>query len=259
MVLTERFVFVHLPKTAGTFVTTVLGELYGVRGRGVLRAWRRRRAAMRGYVDVMKHGACSDIPPSHRQLPILATVRNPYDWHVSAYKFGEWRKAEANPDFSRQDWARIRREFPHFPELDFREYLTVFGGNGYRLDTPEPDDHSSYTKRFVKMFFRDFPTSYERIDDATIARGSYVEDMYPVKFLHTESINDELAQALSDFGYAEQAVSLVRGAPKIYPTKGGRPADDAWRRYYTPSMLDEIRHLDRLIFTMFPEYDVARG
>jgi hypothetical protein len=74
MLIHDRFVFIHLPKTAGSFLATNLrrempdGSLVsGVRNR--------------------KHPGWDDIPAQARGRPVLVFVRNPWDWYVSWYHF----------------------------------------------------------------------------------------------------------------------------------------------------------------------------
>jgi hypothetical protein len=68
MLVTDDFVFLHVPKTGGTFIQTVL----------------------RAHLPVVDHGL--DLHASHanlaepwRDLPGFYVVRNPWDWYVSWY------------------------------------------------------------------------------------------------------------------------------------------------------------------------------
>ena len=88
MIITDKFVYVHHPKTGGTFVNSVLRQLYKVENN-VPRERRYGEFAWR-----RKHRPCRKIPEEHRGKLVLATVRNPYDWWVSAYEFGWWKRKE---------------------------------------------------------------------------------------------------------------------------------------------------------------------
>ncbi len=69
MLVTQSFVFIHLTRCAGTFLESVLIEHDGpVRYRGRF------------------HGAWRELPRRSRSLPVLAFVRNPWDWWVSWYE-----------------------------------------------------------------------------------------------------------------------------------------------------------------------------
>lgn len=66
MLVTPNFVFIHIPKTAGRFCRHQIVEHAGpVLFRGGL------------------HGPIERLPEQFKQLPIIAFVRNPWDWYVS--------------------------------------------------------------------------------------------------------------------------------------------------------------------------------
>ncbi|MCA8976164.1 MAG: sulfotransferase family 2 domain-containing protein [Planctomycetes bacterium] len=72
MILTRHFVFLHVPKTGGNFVRAVLEEHAPA-------DWQVARRE--------DHATFADIPDSHRGLPKLAFVRNPFAWYVSWFHF----------------------------------------------------------------------------------------------------------------------------------------------------------------------------
>lgn len=68
MLITPHFVFIHIPKTAGRFCREHIVEYAGpVLFRGGL------------------HEPASRVPDGFRHLPLLAFIRNPWDWYVSWY------------------------------------------------------------------------------------------------------------------------------------------------------------------------------
>ena len=73
MLISNEFVFIHIPKTAGDFIKKVcqaqFGEDYFVSH------------------DLKKHGSAGDLPPAYRSLPVFALVRSPWDWYVSWYHY----------------------------------------------------------------------------------------------------------------------------------------------------------------------------
>src|SRR5262245_41967068 len=98
MLFTDRFVYLHLPKTGGTFVTQILVALHSS-DQGLwarlqnLPRWRARH--FNGPLGMLiwhpnKHGIRSEIPIEHQAKLVLGTVRNPFDRLVSAYEFGWW-------------------------------------------------------------------------------------------------------------------------------------------------------------------------
>lgn len=72
MILTTRFVFIHVPRTGGTFVRQLFLE-------AAPPEWHSR--ILEGHP-----GAC-DIPAELHHLPRIAVVRNPFDWYVSWFHY----------------------------------------------------------------------------------------------------------------------------------------------------------------------------
>lgn len=71
MLVTEQFVFVHVPKTAGSFVRTLI------------------HTHMRVVRDWAGHPTYDSLPPEFSSLPALRVVRNPWDWYVSHYHYAQ--------------------------------------------------------------------------------------------------------------------------------------------------------------------------
>src|SRR5690348_2702699 len=69
MIVCDRFVFIHLHKSGGTFVNQLLLQCVP-------------SARQIGY-----HLPYRELPEEHRYLPVLGTVRNPWDYYVSWYFF----------------------------------------------------------------------------------------------------------------------------------------------------------------------------
>lgn len=85
MILTRHFVFVHIPKTGGSFVRAVI----------------QRHAPVAWQVETSDlHPSVRDIPASHRHLPRFAVVRNPFSWYVSwfHYKVATQGAGDGPPD-----------------------------------------------------------------------------------------------------------------------------------------------------------------
>lgn len=67
MLVTDKFVFVHLPRTGGTFVAEVIRKFFP-------------SAREIGY-----HLPRELLPREYSHLPVLGTVRNPWEFYVSWY------------------------------------------------------------------------------------------------------------------------------------------------------------------------------
>ena len=63
-------------------------------------------------------------------------------------------------------------------------------------------------------------------------------------------------QALLEVGYPAESIEFILTAEKVLPP-GGKPREGGkWERYYTPELKALVRRRERLLFTLFPEYDV---
>ncbi len=267
MILTDNFVYVHEPKTGGTFVTGALLRLHNVEWTRWthLRTMLLKQVAYRTkygtlVIDNNKHGTCGEIPETHRAKPVLASVRNPYDLYVSQYEFGWWKRSEfkkyyaAVPDFD--------RKFPRFPELSFAEYVTL-NNEAFRsfTDTRRAGEEDSFgwqTEQFFKYYFKNPLHAFARAqaDEDYIPSGEYRADMFDVRFVRTDHLNRELHEFLSGMNYEASDIEFILSTGKILPQGKGRTSEQKWERYYTPELKSEIRRKERLIFKLFPSFDV---
>lgn len=266
MIFTDKFVYVHEPKTGGTFVTSMLFRLYGLRWT----RWTHVRNAVLGEVrrshlrygslihNSNKHGGCNEIPRQQREKKILATVRNPFDLYVSQFEFGWWKRKEffkyyeAVPNFS--------HDYPNFPDLDFAGYVRLsnatFRGfaNGDVHDDSEP---GLITEQFLKFYFRDPRAAYAKLrSGAYAASGTHVTDMHDLHFIRTDDLNRGLFDFLARNDYAQADISFILGEEKILPRGKGRKLDQKWERYYTPELKMTVRRKEEFLFKLFPEFDV---
>jgi len=67
MIVTDKFVFVHLPRSGGTFISDVIRKFFP-------------SAHEIGY-----HLPLAVLPKEYSHLPVLGAVRNPWDFYVSWY------------------------------------------------------------------------------------------------------------------------------------------------------------------------------
>ena len=246
MILTDDFVYLHMEKTGGTFVTSMLERVYG---RDHL-------------VNMEKHGTVSDIPPDYATRPVVATLRNPYERYVSQYRFGWWKLHPEN--FCGE--AEMRRLFPHYPDLSFADYLelanTAFLGTFQKKSTGFENHNFAperqlgwHTEQFVRFFFKNPRQVFARIDEDYIDRQRYREDMGRVRFLRVDRLNLELHDFLLEIGRDRREIDFILSAQRVLPAEGGREPGDRWQDYYTPPLLDYVRTRERLLFSMFPEFD----
>src|SRR5262245_55114096 len=241
MIVTDKFVFVHLPRSGGTFVSEVIRKFFP-------------SAREIGY-----HLPRTLLPREYSQLPVLGAVRNPWEFYVSWYHH-VWPRDAASALVS---WVTENGK------LDFigstRNALNL-GVNNERLDVlierlPEEVDYRKrnipnitkeamrrvsgtgvgyYTFRFNHLFGdvedlfvcrletlkRDLIHFFEKIGAATNDLRDYVirsDKMNTAEHLHYSTYyTPELAELVSirdrplieRFGYVFEQASLENRATK---------------------------------------------
>jgi hypothetical protein len=300
LLLTDRFVYIHEPKTGGTFVTHVLSELHGgltgvrpsprVREGIRLRLptasfWLERRGGSPSSGDSgttkygrlcrwNDHGTCSEIPRRYRSRQIVATVRNPFQKYVSGYLFGWWKRPEYISLY-RQTIPDFHQRYPSFPDLTFTEYMELI-----HASWTVPVDRGLcsgqgvgfQTERFLRFYFRlpwllrgtkhDISSVVRKVDGEYVRRRRYEVDMFDVRFLRTERLNEELCEFLLETGYDASDVEFVAALEHVVPVGGAeigfteRATSHDWASFYTPDLRAIVRQKDDLLFSLFPEFDV---
>ena len=244
MVITDDFVYIHIPKTGGTFVETAL--------RSVMEADRVRRSGR-------KHGTVADIPEEHREKPVVTTVRNPYEHLVSHYEFGWWGTHPGDTF----DEEKVRARYPHYPNISFHEYVEALHDSRVqdqtspsRLeDTLQAADIGRRTIEYFRYLTRqpdEVVASLERLDVARALASATAG----VRFLRSETLNRDLYELLVEVGHPPEAARLVLDMERIYPYPPTRKPSQKWQDYYSPRFKHLVRRREWAIFALFPEYDV---
>jgi hypothetical protein len=266
MILTDQFVLLNFPRTGSTFAREAVKKLYQRRsGPRILRALPpvRGRATIRELMLPIdrtisasrakrrsQHGRYGQIPPEYRDRPVVSVMRNPFDLIVSHFEHGFWK---AHPI---ADEALLRERFPSYPELDFDEYLAMseeLGLADVLKGVPVRADVGPLTIHFIRFFFPDPDSVLRRLTDDFIDRRQFVEELPPVRFLHTEDLRRELRGFLESVGFSSAETELIDSLPKtnIAGARGGR----SWPGYYRDEARRRTRHKERMLFSLFPEYD----
>jgi hypothetical protein len=276
MVIADEFIYIHMPKTGGTFVTVVLTRIH----ESPPSRWARVRRAvaallpstgvsMLSYGPLLnvepKHGTCHDVPTPYQHRPFLSTVRSPYDWYVSQYEFAWWKRTfEYHPEphptpvglAIEQALPAFVEEHPEFPELTFEAFIELCDRASLVYEGEAGKGLGLITHGFIRYFYRNMDVVLSRLNRDYIRSGRYREDMFAVEFLHTHRLNRDLYDALVARGYAPKDVAFILNLEKILPMGRGRGDSQAWEKYYTPGLKAHVREREWMLFEMFPELDV---
>jgi hypothetical protein len=250
MIITDDFIYAHHPKTGGTFVSEML-----------LQVATRVPGFRCESVPGSKHGGVRRIPPEHRDKLLVVNVRNVFDHYASRYAFRWW----ADPEHARKrfDVDEVMRDFPTFPQVSFSEFLRLYNTWTYRNDTRHGRrnrslerceiGHNSYT--LLKMTQTDVMKLIRQLDGMSDARLR--ARFAKVRFLRTESLNDDLAALLEEVGVPAAELEVIRRTERILPKRGGRGRAVDWRDVFSDEDVRFVLRRDRLYFRLFPEMSAA--
>lgn len=253
MVVTERFVYVHMPKTGGSFVEAVLRRLALESGEMHIDAATLQGRAILGGQD--QHQTVAQIPEAFRDLPVLFTIRNPFDHLVSFFTFGWWKR-HVGDTF---DEARIRARHPHYPELSFDEYLRSnydwdLLADSYaiakRLRVADAGPLTWDYSRFLSAAPERLMESGRSDRETAIERAEFGK----IHFLPMERLNQGLHEFLLGQGHSRAQLEFLLGMKKVYPLGGERRNDSHWQQWYTPDLIRLVYERERRLFDLFPGY-----
>lgn len=243
MLITNAFVYIHFPKTGGSFVTNVLKRLYGA-----------------SVFDVKKHGTCREIPVEHAHKPLVSTLRHPLSRLVSHYEFRYWQR-HPRDDFSIWDAADVKARYPSYPELSFGEYVALWNDHWIpamttHLPAPALGRLGVETYDFLRFFARDPDAAMAAIaeDPEGYARtGRLAQEIYPVRFLRMDALNAELRSYLEMVGWEATSLAFLREAPRLCPEEPERRTTWDWRPYYEPALLDVVMRRERALLAAYEQ------
>ena len=218
MIATDRFVFLHLHKSGGTFVNECLMRFLP-------------DARQVGY-----HLPRSMVPPESAHLPILGFVRNPWSYYVSWYSF---QQDQINPNF-------LFRILSDEGRLDFgatlRNMLDL-GAGSIRLDLVLRALPATYSNRGINLpNFALAPIRNTRLGFYTyLYRYLYGGHGNPVQIGRMEELRDELPPMLEAAG---QPLSEPMRAYIAEAAPRNTSQHDSYVHYYSDSLRDLVAERD---------------
>ena len=248
MFVTEDFIYIHVPKTGGTFVTTVLKELY--------------TKTNRFHYDTHGHDKYCSIADCKKQKEVLLTsIRNPFDYYVSHYKMGWWRENSNQfcyiPD--------VLKKYPDFPELNFHQFVKFYNEFSYvdlDMNDVKDDTMGFYTKSLLdQLSYMPFGKIKQHPDyNAYFASHFLYRNLYSYDLLFDhikcEDLNYELHRFLCNY-FKKEDIDFILEREKIYPLNNKtREDNDDYKKYYEgdEELLEYVKEKERMVFEYF-EYE----
>jgi hypothetical protein len=253
--ITADFVYVHVPKTGGTFVSTALQRWCDSTGRDYIDTAAPTGRATMGARD--QHGAVCDLPRRHRNKPVLFCVRNPFEYYVSLYDFGWWH-SRPEDEF---DVERISQRFPSYPHLTFSEFVHAI--NDWHL-WPKSDrqlgrfveEHGIGLLTWKLITLLSLEPASVFADFAAFLERPFASRCFPeLHALRTHCLSGDLIGFISGLGVASEETAFINNLGRIYPAEGGRRPDSHWRPYYDSALVGLVRRAERAVFARWHEFD----
>jgi len=259
MFATNQFVYVHLPKTGGTFVETALQRLYGRQTLNTIANKVARKLRLNVTVELPKHGTVRDIPQTLRRLTVLANMRNPFDRYVSMYKYQRYQK---HPEQFGADNHVIMNRWPQFPNLSFEQYVHYMNDASAFLRLPgfaSDDQPGLQTQQFLYFFTRNIEQCARNLTPESASNGRLIMMMPEnIHFIFTNNLNQDLYNFLLSIGQPSHRIKFILDMRRVLPDGGGRNDSDHWEHYYTPELKDYVQRKERLLLELFPQFQLIQ-
>ncbi len=248
MIISRDFVFLHVPRTGGTFVRQVARRLSAgsvwarvveavLPFEGKYWEWINGRLLqildpslpLMGFGDY--HGTCADIPKQHRHKRVVAVKRDPLAYYVSCYLYENdndpgiyaWRESYRN----RKEQEDISTEDDSFP--DFVEFLKFFNEVFSRQKFFEWSGglhmrcHVGFmTFISIWFFFRNPVEVLTKTDEELrqyFESRQWEQDICPVRFLRLEHLNQDLHDFLLEMGFNRKKLLFVLTKKEVNEAK----------------------------------------
>jgi hypothetical protein len=226
MIVTDKFVFVHFPRTGGTFITDVIMRFFP-------------SAQEIGY-----HLPRFLLPNEYSHLPVLGAVRNPWEFYVSWY-YHVWPRDGATPLHS---WLSEngKQQF----EGSTRNALNL-GTDDDRLDAliEKLPDEVDYRKRNIPNITKDALRKIRGtgVGFYTFRFNHLFGNADEVFFCRQERLRADLIHFLERIGAASDEIRA-----HILESEKKNTADHShYSSYYTPELAELVSIRDRAVIERF--------
>ena len=142
MIICDKYVFIHIPKTAGKSVFAFLRSNSGILGRNLNGKVKRVREPEEGYPEYAPENYCSHVPvrwvgrydTDHYFKTKFSIIRNPWDWYISYYFYSNVKDArfwqqildkEFVGGFNQWLVKLLNNEYCCVDPLDYRDFTTI--------------------------------------------------------------------------------------------------------------------------------------
>lgn len=268
MYISDKLIFIELNKTASSHITKLLLELFNGKQIG-------------------KHNAATQTE-FLLNLPFLGSIRNPWDWYLSLWRYGCDLKGGLYGHVTKSKFSAKGLGWKDYPNRAamiffhsmlikdpkvwrdcysdvnnpdcFRTWLSVIHGEKYLIELPEFFAFSEiskfvgfYTYRYLRLFCKD---SY-LISNNVVRTYQQILDYeqnynYINYFIKTERLNNDLIEALKlcEIDLNSSLKNKILGTSKTNQSSKKINLND-YDKYYDSSSRELVDNRDKLIINKF--------
>ncbi|GEM_PF-3766257 len=208
MILTPKFVFIANPKTGSTSAEWL-----------IFKAWSSRPIVFRFFDKLLiwskisgprcsvflvsgtkgvrhKHANFTQIPDSHRNLPVIATFRNPTDWIASHLRYDNDKHVAENI---------LGKEAPKSIATSINNYLEY--GDMLRTKHSLKNKNIGYfTFHFINQMHHDPDSLFLKLNDG---ESCQFDSFSRIKFMHFPHQIDDLKSFMDEFNFCTSSLSKL--------------------------------------------------
>jgi hypothetical protein len=218
MIIRDKCVILHMPKTGGVFIRMLMQKHYGDAVQ---------LPSGKSFEDPAarweQHHAFADVPREHAHLPVYGFVRNPWDWYVSWYHF----------------FMMYDHRPPHFMTVSQGKTLD-FAGFMENLFTYPVDSEEYLYSSYSASYYEIFSCDANRPLNPQVEMGRY------------ETIHDDLYRFLSKVGVEQACLDEIATFRRMNPSRHGH-----YSTYYTDSLAEQVYEHNRAFIDAFG-YELER-
>jgi hypothetical protein len=239
---TKDIIFIHLPKTGGTFVHKFI-EDQCAKNPDFIKTYFKNPG--HGY----KHATINLEEKKIRKKHVLGTVRNPFDHYVSWYSwsFRSGNIMAVKKDKLFEEWREFRNKFKNPKDTEgFRYWLKMILSK-YFINSPIPsnqnsknnsrsyleDDIGHSTWLFLKMYYQS-DLSYLKNPELNLIVDSYIrtEHLYEDLIKHFRFLKED---------FDNFKIKKINSSNRL----------DNYRDYYDDELIELVYHKDKYLFDKF--------
>jgi len=279
MIITDKFVFVHLPKTGGTFVGEMISKVYGSLIIGTLKEFETKQIYQRPaycFRTRTKHVSRYRIPGVVSKLPVFTCSRDPFELYVSQFRFGTWRR---EPEY----FDGIEK-LENYPDISFQDFVVALNENLWRIPKDSPLRNSGLgwqTLRYLHFLSGKEPRLSGE-SNPKLSHEDFIRIVSPIHYLRIDHLAEDLTNSLLKLGYENERLAHIRDNPVVLPMGDRTPPGDnenessdygeegvrlggarrvrftnaepnrSWRYLYSESLMEYVYNKERLLFDIFP-------